>query len=89
MWKANSDALHAGFGHHHASRREAKTATGRVAGAEARIVAIHADGADIRQLLDRIEAVAVNLAEPEAPAPLSSRTVTLTVKLPLSAYVWL
>ncbi len=40
MWKANSDARHAGFGHHHATARRAKAANGRVADAEARIAAI-------------------------------------------------
>jgi hypothetical protein len=69
MWKANSDARHPGFGHHHASRRRAKTATGRVADAETRVAAIHADGADVRQQLDRIEADAANLADLAHPTP--------------------
>jgi hypothetical protein len=69
MWKANTAAMHAGFGHHHASRRRAKTATGRVADAETRIAAIHADGADVRQQLDKIEADAANLADLAHPTP--------------------
>jgi hypothetical protein len=69
MWKANSEAIHVGFGHHHASRRRAKTATARVADAEACIGGIRADGAEVRQQLDRIEGSAANLADLAHPTP--------------------
>ena len=69
MWKANSDAMHAGFGHHHATARRAKAANDRVADAEARIAAIHAGAADVKQRLDRIEADAANLADLAHPTP--------------------
>ena len=69
MWQANHDAMHAGFGHHHATARRAKAANGRVDDAEARIAAIHADGADIKQRLDALEAQAWNLADLAHPSP--------------------
>ena len=68
MWKANHDAIHAGFGHRHRAGRRARTANGRVADAEARIAAIHADGADIKQQLDTLEAEARRLADFANPA---------------------
>jgi hypothetical protein len=49
MWKANGDAMRAGFGHHHATARRAKAANGRVADAEARLAAIYAGAADVKQ----------------------------------------
>ena len=68
MWKANSDAMHAGFGHHHATARRAKAANGRVADAEGRVAAIHAGAADVKQRLDAVEAQAWNLHDRAHPS---------------------
>ena len=69
MWKANSDAVHAGFGHHHATARRAKAANDRVAEAEARVAAIYAGAAAVKQRLDAVEAQAWNLHDLAHPSP--------------------
>ncbi len=69
MWKANRDAVHAGFGHRHATARRAKAANERVADAEACIAAIRADASDVKQHLDRIQAEGANLADLAHPSP--------------------
>jgi conjugative relaxase-like TrwC/TraI family protein len=69
MWKANHEAMHAGFGHRHGAGRQAKIATGRVDDAEVRIAAIRDHGADIKQRLDGLEAEARNLHDVAHPAP--------------------
>ena len=72
-WKANHDAMHAGFGHHHATARRAKAANDRVADAETRIAAIHAGAADVKQRLDAVEAQAWNLHDFAHPSPAGVR----------------
>ena len=67
--RPTSDAVHAGFGHHHATARRAKAANDRVADAEARIAAIYAGAADVKQRLDEVEAQAWNLHDLAHPSP--------------------
>ncbi len=62
MWKANHDAVHASFGHHHTAARRATTASQRVDDAEARIAAVYTHGAGIKRRLDGLETEARNLA---------------------------
>jgi hypothetical protein len=69
MWKANHDAMRASFGHHHGAARRARTANERVDEADARIAAIHADGARIKQGLDALQTEATNLADLAHPSP--------------------
>ncbi len=61
MWKANHDAMHASFGHRHRAARQAKETTERVDDAEAHIAAIRADGSDVKQRLDALDAEARHL----------------------------
>ena len=67
MWQANHAARQAGFGHRHGAARRAKIATWRVDDAQARIAAIHADGAHVKEPLDAVEAEARRLAELASP----------------------
>ena len=69
MWKANHDAMHAGFGHRHAPSRRAKDANDRVDDAQSQIASIHADAADVKQRLDALEAQARNLHDLAHPSP--------------------
>ena len=69
MWKANHDATHAGFGHRHGASRRAKDATERVDDAQSQIASIRADGADVKQRLDALEAEARNLHDLAHPSP--------------------
>jgi hypothetical protein len=69
MWRASSDAVHAGFGHHHATARRAKAANDQVAEAEARIAAIYAGAAAFKQRLDAVEAQAWKLHDLAHPSP--------------------
>jgi hypothetical protein len=57
----------AGFGHRHGAARRAKIAAWRVDDAQDRIAATHADGADIKEELDALEAEARPLAELASP----------------------
>jgi hypothetical protein len=68
MWTANHDAMRAGIGHRCATARRAKAANRRVAGAEARIAAICAGAADVKQRLDAFEASAWNLRDLAHPS---------------------
>ncbi len=68
MWTANRDARRAGFGHHHTTARRAEAATERVADAQARIVDIHTNAADVKQRLDALEAEARNLTDYAHPS---------------------
>jgi hypothetical protein len=61
MWNANHEAMHAGFGHHHTTRRRAKDANGRVDDDEACITTIYTSASEIKQRLDTIESQARNL----------------------------
>jgi hypothetical protein len=61
MWRANSEALRAAFGHRHAAGRRVKQATGNVDIAEARIAAIRLEGANAREHLDAIQTEASRL----------------------------
>jgi hypothetical protein len=69
MWKANHDAMYACFGHHHTAARRARTANERVDDADARVAAIYADGAGVRQRLDALRTEATNLADLAHPSP--------------------
>ena len=69
MWKASSDAVHARFGHHHATAQRAKAANDRVAEAEARIAAIYAGAAAVKRRLDTVETQAWNLHDLAHPSP--------------------
>jgi len=67
MWKANSQARAAGFGRRHTAARRAAQASRAVASTEARIDAIYADGAPVKEQLDAVEADAhrlYNVAHP-------------------------
>src|SRR5439155_20523046 len=63
LWRANSEAMHAGFGHRHATSRRAQEATSRVDKTQARIAEIRADGAGIKDVLDGLEHQARHLAD--------------------------
>jgi conjugative relaxase-like TrwC/TraI family protein len=68
MWKANHDATHASFGHRHRAARQTKDTTERVDTAEAHIAAIRADGSDVKQRLDALDAEARNLHDLAHPS---------------------
>jgi hypothetical protein len=76
MWKANHDAMYAGFGHHHTTARRAGEATSRVNEAEHRIAAIRADGADIKLRHDVLQAGARTW--PTSPTPRPADTASKT-----------
>jgi hypothetical protein len=63
LWKANSDAMHAGFGRRHAASRRAREATSRVDAAQASIVEIRVDGAAVKEELDGLGHHARQLAD--------------------------
>jgi conjugative relaxase-like TrwC/TraI family protein len=63
LWRANSEAMHAGFGHRHATSRRAREATSRVAAAQASIAEIRADSAGIKDVLDGLEHHARHLTD--------------------------
>ena len=69
MWKANNEAMYAGFGHHHTTARRAEAATARVADVEARVADIHTNAADLKQRLEALEAEAGNLTDYARPSP--------------------
>ena len=69
MWKANHDALHAGVGHRHGANRRARITNERVDDADARLAAIFADGAGIKQRLNSLQTEASNLADVAHPSP--------------------
>ena len=59
LWRANSEEMHAGFGHHRGTRRRAHEVTfDRVDETQAHIAEIRADGAGIKDVLDgRVEVI--------------------------------
>jgi conjugative relaxase-like TrwC/TraI family protein len=63
LWIANHEALHAGFGHRHATSRRAREAASRVDAAQASIAEIRTDGAGIKDVLDGLEHHAQRLAD--------------------------
>jgi len=67
MWAANRHAMHARFGHRHATRRHATDAAQAVADAERRIAAIHTDGATLKERLDALTARAADLSDRARP----------------------
>jgi hypothetical protein len=69
MRKANHDAIHAHIGHRHTAGRRARTANERVDDADARLAAIYADGAGIKQRLDGLAEEADNLSNLAHPSP--------------------
>jgi conjugative relaxase-like TrwC/TraI family protein len=69
MRTAHYQSRHAGFGHHHSSHRHAKAANERVEDAKARIAAIYADAADVKERLDAVEAQARNVHDLAHPSP--------------------
>jgi conjugative relaxase-like TrwC/TraI family protein len=69
MWNANHDAMHPGFGHRHRASRLATSAAERVEVATNRIAAIRADGAEVEQRLDTLDADARNLHDLAHPSP--------------------
>ncbi len=68
MWKANHDAMHASFGNRHRAAWQAKDTTERVDDAEAHVAAIRADGSDVKQHLDALDAQARNLNDLAHPS---------------------
>jgi hypothetical protein len=67
MWKANHEALRAGFGHRHAAARRATLANRLVADAEARIAAIRVEGEPVKNRLDALDNEARNLHDMARP----------------------
>jgi conjugative relaxase-like TrwC/TraI family protein len=63
MWSANHEAMHAGLGHHHITRRRARDATSGVDAAEARIAEISAEGSGANEALDGLEGRARRLSD--------------------------
>jgi conjugative relaxase-like TrwC/TraI family protein len=63
MWRANSEAMHASFGHRHATSRRAREATSRVNATQARIAEIRAEGASVKEALDALEDRARHLVD--------------------------
>jgi AAA domain len=63
MRKTNSEAMHAGLGHRHSTRRRAGDAVSRVHEAQASLSAIRASGADVKDVLDGLEHHARHLAD--------------------------
>ena len=63
MWSANRDAMHARFGHRHATQRRADHATEAVADARTRIAAIEREGSAVKERLDTLTARAEDLSE--------------------------
>jgi hypothetical protein len=54
MWSANHDARQAGFGHRHHAERRVADARAAVEQAQVAIEIIHADGAPVKEHLDRL-----------------------------------
>jgi hypothetical protein len=67
MWQASHAARTASFGHRHGAARRAKIATWRVDDAQDRVAAVRAEGAQIKEPLDAVEAEARRLAELASP----------------------
>ena len=55
LWRANRSAMHAGFGHRHATTRRAREAASRVEEAQTSIAEMRADGAGIKDVIDGLE----------------------------------
>jgi hypothetical protein len=61
MWNANHDAHQAGFGHRRQAERVAADTRAAVEDAQAAIAAIHADGAPLKEHLDKLHLQAAEL----------------------------
>jgi len=72
MWKANSQARQAGFGHRHTAARRAAEASRYVADIQARIDAIVADGQAVKERLDALDTEARTLHDVAHPAEVLS-----------------
>ena len=68
MWKANREAMHARFSHRHTTARRAEAANHRVADAEDRVAAVHADAFDVNHRREALEAQAWNLHDLAHPS---------------------
>jgi hypothetical protein len=78
VWKANHDAMSAGLGRHHSTRRSVMQATAHVNEAECSIAALHAAGGNVKQRLDALEAGASILHDLAHPSPGGSVSRTCT-----------
>ena len=71
MWKANSEASRAGFGHRHRTARHARDTNQVVYDTEALIRAIHHEGRTVKDHLDHLHTTATRLQDRAAgPSPL-------------------
>ncbi len=69
MWRANADALRAGFGHRHTARRGADDAIRNVGNARAGIAVVRTEGAEARRQLETLQTEAMGLEHLANPAP--------------------
>jgi conjugative relaxase-like TrwC/TraI family protein len=72
LWNANNEAARAGFGHHRATTRRARTANAAIAEAETDIAALRAQGAPVKEHLDHLELEARQLDAAAHPSPAGS-----------------